>query len=104
MIRAGSRNRKITIERATVTSDAIGQVITSWAAYKTLWAQVIPVSGAEIVRAGRVTASRVARFVIPFLDLIETDRINYGGDTYNVQHIREINFREGLELLAERAE
>lgn len=104
MIRAGRQDRKIVIERVAVEKDAIGHPIETWSTHLTVWAEYIPISGNEVFRSGRETASESARFVVRYDDITPKDRINYNSGIWDIQHVREIGRRAGLELLAERPE
>ena len=102
MLQAGKLDRQITIERATQgTQNAIGTPAQTWTTVYTPRAQVISISGAEIVKSGAERAVRLARFVVRWLNLDMKDRVVYDGLTWNIIHLREIGRREGVEILAQ---
>lgn len=102
MIRAGRKDRKITIQRATEARDAIGGVTETWSDHLVLWAEVVPVSGKEALEYDRNVSSRTSRFIVHFLDdITREDRISYDGDSWNIRFLRELGRRRELEITAE---
>ncbi|HNS47020.1 MAG TPA: phage head closure protein [Bacteroidales bacterium] len=73
-------DRKIVIQRATVSRDAHGGEVLTWADYKTRWAEVQYAGGAEGQAANKETASLTVVFRFRHIsDLTEKDRISYDG-------------------------
>lgn len=102
MIAAGKLDREIQIEREVISArDSIGGQTVSWVTEFVTRAQVVPISGSEALKAGAERATRIAKFVIRWLDINEKDRILFDGLTYDIMHFREIGRKEGLEILAQ---
>lgn len=102
-MKAGSRDRRIRIERAVVDRDTHGGKTETWALMIEVDARVTPLRGRDLVAAGQVMPGVETKFTINWrADLLESDRIVYGGNVYDIQHIAEIGRREGLEILAKR--
>lgn len=100
-MRAGELDRWISLERATENKDAEGAVTKSWATHLETWAEVREEKGKEAFQNGRDVGSRNALFFIRYEeDIQRTDRINYGGDIWDITSIREIGRMEGLEIAA----
>lgn len=101
-IRAGDLNRRITIQRATVTIDALGGEAKAWADLATIWAAVKPISDGERWRAQEVAASATHRFTIRFQAASPkpTDRIVYEGRVFEISGVKELGFHEGWEVTA----
>lgn len=98
---AGLLDRRITIERATETTDAVGGVVRTWGPIATVWAQVLPISDGERWRAQEVAASVTHRFRIRWGVGVEvTDRILYDGRVFLISGVKEIGRRVGQELTA----
>ena len=101
---AGPRNRRITLQRAITTKDAFNADIETWGALATVWASADPLSDAERVRAQEVGAVMSMRFGILWSsvvdDLSPTDRLIYGGRTFNIVGVKELGLRDGLEITA----
>lgn len=62
MMRAGKRDRRLTLLRLTQTRDDYGGVTDDFAAVATVWAEYEPLSDAEQRRAAEVGATQTARF------------------------------------------
>lgn len=102
MIQAGKLDRLILIEELTQGSPGgIGERTETWTKKHACRAQVVPVGGAEVLKAGAERTIRVARFIIRWVSVVETDRVVYDGLNWTILHLRELGRREGLEILAE---
>lgn len=110
---AGKRNRRITIQRFTSTTDAgSGEQIKTWAALATVWAEKSYRSAKEGVSSAEVQAMRVLRFVILWSPVVDDvtplDRIEFpvsSGTLFDISEVNEIGFHEGVEIFAQaRAE
>jgi len=102
MIQAGKLDRSIVIEEPTQGSPGgIGERAETWTTKHACRAQVISVSGNEVLKAGAERAVRVARFIVRWVSVVETDRVVYDGLNWTILHLRELGRREGLEILAE---
>lgn len=102
MMAAGDMDRKVIVERATVTRDLIGGVVETWATLVTIFCSYVPITGFEAMRNGMVRSSRAALFTTRFrTDITVKDRLSFGGEYWNITFLREIGRREGLEITAE---
>jgi SPP1 family predicted phage head-tail adaptor len=102
MLRAGRRNRKVIIERATTSEEVIGAPKKTWATLRTEWAEEIPIGGKEQLASGREMSTRISRFnFLYFTNVTEKDRLNYDGRYWDIVAIRPLGFNEGLEITAE---
>lgn len=86
----------------TVSQSASGEPVEQWSALATCWASVAPVRGDERfshpqLLARSFTVFRV-RWASTVSDLTPLDRISYGGRVFDIQVVREIGRREGLEI------
>lgn len=101
---AGRLDQRITIERETLTDDGIGGKVSAWSTLAAVWAGVKPMSGREAIDRGGVVAVSKVRFTIRnSIDVVETDRIVWGGKLYNIREILLSGHRPlYLEVVAER--
>ncbi|MEX0854102.1 MAG: phage head closure protein [Bauldia sp.] len=100
---AGRRDRRITIERAVETFNALNEGVKTWQGFAELWAEYRPLSvreqlqaaevASEITASFRVLASKKARAITP------KDRIVWDRKIFDIAGIQPIG-REGLEILA----
>lgn len=85
-------DRRITIERATTTANALNEPVQTWAPYGVFSAGRSDVSDGEKAASDQVGAFRVSRFVLrcspDTLGIRPTDRIVYNG-LWNIHGIKE---------------
>lgn len=94
-------NRRVTVERRSATSGSWGDEYT-WSDLRTVWAGVKYDAADEEFAAGQAYARRVVTFTLRFTsDLTALDRLRCEGATYEIKGIKEIGFREGIEVKAE---
>lgn len=99
-MKAGALDRRVTIERATVIQDPYGEEIETWAPLATVSAQVVQQSGREFLAAEAMQAEVRVLFRLRWIEGIqETDRVSYGDRLHNIQEVKELGRREGLELM-----
>lgn len=95
---------KIQIYRLAEVADSLGGFTTSWILHKTKWAKVKPMSGRELIHADKIDATAASTFTVRFdADILESDKIAFKGDDYNIRSI--VNIDEGdrfLSILGER--
>lgn len=106
---AGRLDRRITLRRATTSTDAFNESVFAWETLATVSAKVEPVSDGEQWRAGETLASKLTRFTIRYSTTVASvdprDRIQYGGREWDIQGVKELGRREFLEITgAARAE
>lgn len=56
MIPSGELDQRVTLQTATVTRDAVGGPVETWADTITVWASVRPLTAKQIARAAQVSA------------------------------------------------
>ena len=105
-MKAGQRDRLITIERDSGTGEtAFGEVTASWATYATAWAQVIYGTGGERRESAVEGADQPATFRIladtTNLGITTADRIVFDGDNWDIVNVSPL-LRDGIELTAIR--
>lgn len=105
-MRAGALDRRITLQRRTVTQDIYGAEIETWTDIATVWAQRMELRGDERWQAMQSVAKTDIKYKIRYrADVGPLDRLTDGGRVFNIRAVLEIGRREGLELHAEaRAE
>jgi SPP1 family predicted phage head-tail adaptor len=101
-----NRNWLVTLERASVTQDpGSGENVETWATLAAdVFAEKHDVSDGERVAAAEVSATITTRFQISwadeYSDLNPTDRLVCDGRTYDIWAVKEIGYREDLEITA----
>lgn len=101
MIRAGTLNRVIFIDRLTETLNENRNPVSTWTNIAALRAEVLQhgVDEAEADNGERETNSITFRTRL-FTGLTTADRIRFMGRVYNVKGFTEIGIRNGLEIRA----
>lgn len=98
---AGKLDRRITINTTTTAQDNAGQPIATTVLLATVWAHVDQLRGREPFQGEQFNAQQLTVFTIRYRsDVDETMSIVHDGETYDIQSIREIGRREGLEITA----
>ena len=99
---AGTLDRRITIQRATVARNSFNEKIETWATLATVYANKGDVSAAEGYRAQEVGAQITTRFIIRSSSVVSdvnpNDRISFGGLTYNIVGVREKKRNRWIEI------
>lgn len=100
-LEAGRLDRRITIQSYTTSADSYGEPLKTWADFVTVWAQYLPLRGAERFAAKQVDATIEAKFRLRWRDDLDTTmRITFESRTWDIAGIVEIGRREGLEIIA----
>jgi SPP1 family predicted phage head-tail adaptor len=103
MIRAGSLNTPITIQRQVTTTDAIGQPLLTWTDYALVWASVRHLSGVESIKAGASVSTVQASMRVRWLAGIGAGmRVLAGGVVYEIRAVLpDMQRREYTDLVCE---
>jgi SPP1 family predicted phage head-tail adaptor len=102
-VRAGQMDRVLILQRVTTASGDGGVVIETWNSVVTLRAQLMVTSLDELQAAmGNSTEIAVTFRIRWFHDVRLSDRLVYQDQCFNVQQIKEIGRRRGLEIKAVR--
>lgn len=103
----GKLDRRITIQRATLSQNKFGEDVEVWGELATVSAMAKPLSDGERrerMVAGEVSATAETRFTIRWSTTVESvnpkDRIIYGGMTWDIWSTKELGRREGIEITA----
>lgn len=105
-MRAGNLDRRITIERPTVSRGETGGHEETWAVLDTLWANVRDLSGRETFSA-QAAGSRVSKVVtLRWRSDITADmRVRFAdGTTARIAWLRELSRAEWLEIYCEKVD
>jgi SPP1 family predicted phage head-tail adaptor len=98
-------DRRIGIQRATLTANAYGERAETWATIATVWAEVQykEGSGREAVQSDQVYSSQPVHFIIRYSsdvsDIRPSDRVSYNGNTYQIEGVQEIGRGEGFRIV-----
>ena len=97
----GAMDRRILIQRATVTRDDVGGVTETWVDQFSVWAEIPRQSGNESVIADADRGQETRQFRIRYRKGIaaDTHRISYQSKIYDIRHIAEEMGRQNRLLI-----
>jgi head-tail adaptor len=102
-LKAGARDRKITLQRRGGLVDAFGHEAETWSDLGVVWAERLDVSDGEKWRAAEVAAAISVRFRVLRSTLTAglgpKDRILSEGQVFDIQGIKQLD-RSGFEITA----
>ena len=93
-LRIGALRRRLRLEAPSYTSDEGGGAIVAWNPVTTLWAEVIPLSGREELRADGLQT--IAKFEVRTryrAGISPEMRFVFGGRVLEIQAVRDIEGR-----------
>lgn len=110
-MQAGRLDRRVTLRRVTVTTNALGEAVETWGDIGTVWASKADKaadeattararSGTGELRAATVTTVFQVRWSTLTAGLTPLDRVALDGLEYDITGLREIGRREGREIIA----
>lgn len=95
----GDFNRNVTIQTITATRDAFGAEIETWGDVAVVWAKIEPLSGGESYSSDNIQSQSTHRITVYYrTDVTAKQRIVYDGFAYDILLVKEVGFKEGLEL------
>ena len=93
-MRAGQLRHYVALQRATVTRDAHGGTVHTWATYANVWAAIEPQSGDEPVTAEAPQAVTTHNVRIRYNSSVKpTDRLAHGSRVLEINAILNIDER-----------
>jgi SPP1 family predicted phage head-tail adaptor len=102
----GSKQNRVTIQRAVQTADSHGGSSTAWSTFVTVWAHERPLSGREAMQAQQVTATLNSVLEIHHrTGLSVKDRVLHGARTLEIEAIVDpTDTRKELHLFVSEAQ
>jgi len=98
-MRAGSLDRRITIEQATLAQDGAGQAIETWSTFIVVWASRSDVRGRERFASQQELATRTATYRCRWVAGVnESMRIQDAGSVYRIVGIADNRRRNWMEF------
>lgn len=101
---AGELDRRITIQTAQKTANALNEPIETWVMLATVRAKKTDVSDGERIRAAGVSAEITTRFLIRWSQAVSVvtanDRVLFAGRAYDIFAVKEVGRREAIEITA----
>lgn len=87
-VRAGTLNRRVSLQRCSGGKDALGQpTATEWVEYANVWGEVLQLNGKEHLGAGEITGLGSASIRIRFRQDVQSgDRAVCQGQVFRVSY------------------
>ncbi len=87
-MKAGTLRHKIALETPTETSDGLGGVSTAWSTFKSVYASIWPIKGAEYISAMQTTSEVTHKIRIRYLASVTSKmRIKFGTRYFEIEAI-----------------
>ena len=100
MIPAGDLDQRVTLQTATVTRDAVGGPVETWADTVTVWARVRPLTARQVAQAQQVSADVRKSVTIRWRDGVTAAmRVKFSDDSTAKVHWVEEYRRDGKLVL-----
>lgn len=92
-MKAGNLRNLIIIEQATETFNSEGELVTTWATYKSVWAEILPLVGREFWASKQVNSETTGKLRIRYIAGITPKmRIKFGNRYFEILGV--INIEE----------
>ena len=93
-MKIGPLRKQVTLRSKSTNTDAVGQPIETFTTYDTVWAQIDPVSGNEIINAEQQSGEITHKVKIRYTSaVVVTDRVFFGLRILEILSIRNIQER-----------
>jgi SPP1 family predicted phage head-tail adaptor len=100
---SGELRKRATLQTETQTPDGAGGYALAWADVATVWVEIQPLSGSEVLAAGHLEGHVTHKVTLRYISGMTTDmRLLYGGRVFNVRSVMNVDERNRwTELLVE---
>jgi SPP1 family predicted phage head-tail adaptor len=94
-VRAGNLRHRVTFQTRSDTSDGAGGVTSTWGSPQTVWAEVLPLSGSEQLRAMQLEEQVTHRVITRSgaASISNSMRMTFDSRTFNVLASYEVDHR-----------
>jgi SPP1 family predicted phage head-tail adaptor len=95
---------RVVLQRQTTTTNEWGEQETTWATYADTFARVDPLVGREYFAAAQVQSEQSVKFTLRWRDDVKaSDRLLYGGGTFDIQSAIDVGGRHRETLIYAKA-
>lgn len=85
MIAAGRLNQRVILQRKSVVRDDMGGETVTWTDAATVWAEIRPLRGRDLVAAQQAQSEVTARITVRRRPDVQADwRVKHGDDIYDI--------------------
>ena len=104
VLEVGKLDRRLTIQRATYSTNALNEKVATWGDLATMWTQVSYKNARERIENQQLMGTLMTRFVVRWnpdiANVTPEDRILYEGRIYDIHGVYEFGRHIGLEIHA----
>lgn len=92
-IRAGTLRRRLVIEQRSTSQDTAGEPVATWTTVATVWGDIAPISGRELLTAQAINTEISHQITIRYQAALADSkimagrRISYGGRYFNIHAV-----------------
>jgi SPP1 family predicted phage head-tail adaptor len=87
-MQAGKLRHRVIIQEPVQTANAMDELVTTWATFATVWADIQPDSGNQNYQAKQINAEAQGRIKIRYrTDILPTMRVLYGERIFTILSI-----------------
>lgn len=97
-LQIGNMRYTVVVKRLTTIKDAYGAEASTYTTHLTLKADLRNRTGSKTIVNQEIFNTATLVFWVHYRDIINTDRIEYKSQMYEILNIAEIGYKEGLEL------
>lgn len=91
LMRAGVLDKRLTIQRKQVTQDGFGAEVITWVEVATVWAQIAPLQGRELLIGKAIEAEQTTRITIRHIDGLRSSmRAVWGTHVYDITDVQPV--------------
>lgn len=88
----GKLRQRITFQKLEQTKDEFGEMLGEWSDFKTVWAEVKPVSGRQFFAAKQINSEISHNIYIRYnADLLPNMRIKYKDRVFDILYLMNVN-------------
>ena len=92
-MRAGTLRRRLVIQSRSTSQDTAGEAVATWTTVATVWADIAPISGRELVTAQAISAEISHQITLRYQAALANTkamagmRAVYGGRNFNIHAV-----------------
>ena len=89
----GKLRHRVDIQQVVESPDSYGQPVKTWRTIETRFAQIMPLTGHELVKAQKVNAEVSHKIIMRYCDLNSKNRLLFGARVFNILAVINIDER-----------
>jgi SPP1 family predicted phage head-tail adaptor len=92
--------KRVELQSVTETTSGLGEVGRAWATYATVWANIKPLQGRELVYAQQIHSESTTQITIRYASAVVTkNRIKFGTRIFQILDVKNIDEKNKIQEL-----